>query len=140
MLRMTRSTLAALLFSWIAFGQNAGIQPASSANAPAVKSADLPMDAEILRKAFEPLHPGLYRYNNKSEMDARFEALKRDLSHDQSLQEAFLAFSVFAAHVKCGHTYPNFFNQKETIAAALFHGQNRVPFYFRWLDQRMVVT
>ncbi|HLK68434.1 MAG TPA: S41 family peptidase [Bryobacteraceae bacterium] len=98
------------------------------------------LDAQILRKAFEQLHPGLYRYNTKAEMDAEFEALERDLSHDQSLPEAFLAFSVFAARLKCGHTYPNFFNQKETIAAALFHGRNRVPFYFRWMDQKMVVT
>ena len=110
------------------------------ASTPAIQSADLQLDAEILRKAFEQLHPGLYRYNTKAEMDAKFEALQRDLSHDQSLNEAYLAFSVFAAQVKCGHTYPNFFNQKETIATALFHGQNRVPFYFRWLHQRMVVT
>jgi hypothetical protein len=137
---MTRSTLAALLFCWLAFGQNASQQPPSSASTPAIKSADLQLDAQILRKAFEQLHPGLYRYNTKADMDAKFEALERDLSHDQSLQEAFLAFSVFAAQLKCGHTYSNFFNQEETIAAALFHGQNRVPFYFRWLDQRMMVT
>ena len=137
---MTRSMLAALLFGWVAFAQNASMQPPSSASAPAVKSADLQLDAEILRKAFEQLHPGLYRYSSKAEMDAKFEALERDLSHDQSLQEAYLAFSVFAAQVKCGHTYPNFFNQEKTISAALFQGHNRIPFYFRWLDQRMVVT
>jgi hypothetical protein len=34
----------------------------------------------------------------------------------------------------------DFFNQKKAIAAALFEGHNRVPFYFRWLDQKMVIT
>jgi hypothetical protein len=139
-LRTTRSILAGLLFVLIVSVQRAGTQSPAPLTAPAIKSADLQVDAEVLRKAFEQLHPGLYRYNSKTEMDAKFEALQRDLSHDQSQQDAYVAFSVFAAQVKCGHTYPNFFNQEKTIAAALFQGHNRVPFYFRWLDQRMVVT
>jgi len=132
--------LAGLLFVLIVFGQRAGTQLPSPLTAPSIKSADLQVDAEVLREAFEQLHPGLYRYNSKSETDAKFEALQRVLSHDQSQQDAYVAFSVFAAQVKCGHTYPNFFNQEKTITAALFQGHNRVPFYFRWLDQRMVVT
>jgi len=107
---------------------------------PIIKSVDLESDAAILRKAYEALHPGLYRYSSKAEMDAKFDALQKNLSRDLSLQDAFVAFSVFAAQVKCGHTYPNFFNQKSAVAAALFQGHNRVPFYFRWLDQEIVVT
>jgi hypothetical protein len=103
-------------------------------------SADLLTDAATLRQAYEQLHPGLYRYNTKPEMDAKFEALQKTLSHDQSLRDAYLAFSVFAAQVKCGHTYANFFNQTKANAEALFQGPNRVPFYFRWQDRKMIVT
>ena len=104
------------------------------------KSEDLLSDLQILRAAYEQLHPGLYRYNSKVEMDANFDQLRAQFSHDRSVQQAYVAFSVFAAEVKCGHTYPNFFNQKREIASALFEGEHRVPFYFRWLDNQMVVT
>ncbi len=112
----------------------------ANAGSPMIKAADLQADLVVLRKAYEELHPGLYRYNTKAEMDTHFDELKRKFSHDLSLQDAYLAFSEFAAQVKCGHTYPNFFNQTKEIAAKLFQGQNRVPFYFEWLNGRMVVT
>jgi hypothetical protein len=105
-----------------------------------MKSSDLQADAAILRQAYETLHPGLYRYNSKAQMDAAFQELSTKLNHDQSLQDAYLAFSLFAAKVKCGHTYANFFNQPKTVVAALFQGQNRVPFYFHWLGGAMIVT
>jgi hypothetical protein len=116
------------------------VSPQAPTGNPIIKSADLESDAAILRKAYEALHPGLYRYSSKAEMDAKFDALQKSLSHDLSLQDTYIAFSVFVAQVKCGHTYANFFNQKSTVATALFQGHNRVPFYFRWLDQEIVVT
>jgi Peptidase family S41 len=141
MLRAMRFSFAMLLLCGLtAFGQNTNTQAASPMNDQIIKSEDLQIDAAILRKAYEELHPGLYRYNSKAEMDAKFEALQKVLSHDLSLQDAYIAFSVFAAKVKCGHTYANFFNQKKAIATVLFEGNNRVPFYFHWLDQKMIVT
>lgn len=64
----------------------------------------------------------------------------RALSSAPSLGDAYLAFSLFAAKVRCGHTYPNFYNQPKAIAEALFEHNARVPFQFCWLDQRMVIT
>ena len=97
-------------------------------------------DVAILRRAYEQLHPGLHRYNTREQMEANFAELERQLNHDQSLADAYLAISRFTAKVKCGHSYPNFFNQQNAIVAELFQGQNRVPFYFRWLDGKMIVT
>lgn len=105
-----------------------------------ISSSDLLSDLAILRHAYEDMHPGLYRYNSKAEMDKKFEALQKEFSRDRSLQDAFLVLSTFAAEIKCGHTYPNFFNQKKAVAQALFQGPDRVPFYFRWLGDRMVVA
>jgi len=39
-------------------------------NTPVFKSSDLQADAALVRSAYEQLHPGLYRYNSKAEMDA----------------------------------------------------------------------
>lgn len=113
---------------------------ALAAPAQTIPVADLQQDLSILRQAYETLHPGLYRYNTKAEMDAKFEALGKQFQRDLSQREAYLALSVFTAQIKCGHTYANFFNQSKAVKASLFQGQNRVPFYFRWLNRSMVVT
>lgn len=73
-------------------------------------------------------------------MDFKFANLSHRLDHDQTLQDAFLALSEFAAEVRCGHTQANPFNQSKEVVQALFKSQARVPFYFVWLDRRMIVT
>ncbi len=113
---------------------------AQSVTTLALRSRDLQADAMILRRAYETLHPGLYRYNSKGQMDVAFVALDKALDHDQTLQEAFLAFSEFAAKVRCGHTQANPFNQSKDVVEALFKSSTRLPFYFEWLDRRMIVT
>jgi hypothetical protein len=111
------------------------------AESPALLPASgLRADVAVLRQAYEALHPGLYRYNTKAQMDANFARLEAALGRDQSLEEAYLALSVFLAKVKCGHTYANFFNQPKAIAERLFRRPDKVPFYFRWIDRRMIVT
>lgn len=102
--------------------------------------AELQEDVRILRRAYETLHPGLYRYNTPAQMDASFRQLSADLSRPLTRAEVYLAFARFTSKVKCGHTYPNFFNQKKEIAEELFGGQTRVPFEFVWINQTMVIT
>jgi hypothetical protein len=104
-----------------------------------LRSRDLQADAALLREAYESLHPGLYRYRTRPEMDAAFGRLEREFNRDRSLADAFLALARLTAYVQCGHTYPNFFNQSERVRSALLE-RPRVPFEFRWLDRRMVVT
>lgn len=58
---------------------------AQVANTPLLKENGLQADAAILRSAYEQLHPGLYRYNSKAEMDDEFAALNLQLNHDQTL-------------------------------------------------------
>lgn len=137
---------AALLTAFVC-ASSAAAQTAAPAPAPVavpradtlIPSADLRADAAILRRAWETLHPGLLRYNTEADIDAAFENLDRAFSRDRTLADAFLEFSKVAARVRCGHTYPNFFNQKKAVQAALFKGPY-LPFHFRWLGDRMVVT
>lgn len=97
-------------------------------------------DAALLARAYGALHPGLYRYNSPPQMDARFAALHNSLSAPRSLSDAYLAFARITAAVRCGHSYPNFYNQTDAITAALFDGRSRLPFLFRWIGDRMIVT
>mgnify|MGYP001764140290 CR=1 FL=1 len=104
-----------------------------------LRSADLKADAALLREAYESLHPGLYRYRTRAEIDAAFDRLEREYDRDRTLGDAYLALARFTAYVQCGHTYPNFFNQGDAVRTALLE-RPRLPFEFRWLDGRMVVT
>ena len=56
---------------------------ASGAQQPLSRTTVLPAsglqeDVQILRSAFEQLHPGLYRYNSRQQMDAAFDRLAMD--------------------------------------------------------------
>ena len=53
---------------------------------------------------------------------------------------AYLAVAQFTGTLRCGHTFPNPANQPNATADAVFRRTPRVPFYFRWLDGRMIVT
>ena len=118
---------------------------AQSATAPLAASSvlssdDLRADLATLRKTYLALHPGLYRYNTPVELEARFDSVDRYFAQDRTLGEAFLALTRLTAAIRCGHTYPNFYNQSDAVGEALFEGRNKVPFEFRWLGGRMVVT
>ena len=114
--------------------------PAALTPTSVLASDDLRSDLAALRDAFTRLHPGLYRYTTPRELAARFDSVDRYFSRDRTLGEAFVALTRLTATIECGHTYPNFYNQPDAIAAALFDGRNKVPFEFRWMGGRMVVT
>lgn len=114
-----------------------------AADAPAPTSIErraLQDDVDVLQQAYETMHPGLYRYNTPESMRAHFAALRADLNGRRSLADTYLALSRFAAQIRCGHTYANFYNQPRAIQHALFEHDDRVPFRFRWIDGKMVIT
>jgi hypothetical protein len=106
-------------------------QPARAARVP---------DIAILRRAYTAMHPGLYRYASPAQVESRLAILDREFQRTDDLAQRFLALNRFTATIRCGHTYGNFYNQKKRVAAALFAGRNRLPFRFRWLGERMIVT
>lgn len=100
----------------------------------------LAKDFVVLRRAYTELHPGLYRYNTKEQMEANFEQLRLAWTRSKSLSDAYLSLSEFLAKVQCGHSYANFFNQDDTIQKVLFEQKDKVPFTFTWIKDSMVVT
>ena len=96
-------------------------------------------DIAIVRRALA-LHPGLHRYNTPAAIEARLARLARDFAAATDRAGRYLLLSRFLATIRDGHTYANFFNQKRVVAAELFDRPTRIPFHFRWLGGRMVVT
>ena len=104
-----------------------------------LERAAVERDVALLRTLFEALHPGLYRYLTPAELDRAEAALLAELGPRPTLASAYLAFSRFTARLRCGHTFLNPNNQSDEVQRALLDGP-RVPFAFRWLDGRPVVT
>jgi hypothetical protein len=98
-------------------------------------------DIALLREILTTLHPGLYRYASPKGIEAGLTKLERDWS-GQDLSARFLALARFLSTIKCGHSYPNFFNQKADIKKALFDPDKpfRLPFAFKWIGEQIVVT
>lgn len=113
---------------------------AALANDIMLSSVDIQSDLALLKRVYTNLHPGLYRYNTPSQIDAGFSALSRQFRGPAPLPKFYLELSRFLASVRCGHSYANFYSQSEAVQTALFAGKNRLPFRFIWLAGEMVVT
>lgn len=97
-------------------------------------------DFEIVKTAYTTMHPGLYRYNTPTQIAEHLAQLKADCSKDLTIPEAYIAFSKFVAKIKCGHTYANFWNQPMVVKRAVNYQTDKVPFHFRLVENRMIIT
>lgn len=96
-------------------------------------------DPEIIRGALA-LHPGVTRYLPPAEFARALDSLESWWPDMGDARGRFLRLALFLARLQCGHSYPNFFNQRRSIKEALFEPLPRLPFTFQWIGERMVVT
>lgn len=125
------------------FGGGAAVAlfPAYAATtAPVFSPGAMKSDIALLRRAYEALHPGLYRYNSAAQSAARFDALAVACSRPLTLHSFYRQLSLFLATIRCGHSYANFYNQKRAVQQALFETSDRLPLSFLWLGRSMIVT
>jgi hypothetical protein len=133
--------LSQMLLLTLALGSSAvGAATVPLAKAATLAPSDLQADVTILERAYREMHPGLLRYLSPDELDDAFAQLRKEFDRPRTVAEAYLAFARFAAKIRCGHTYANFYNQPKAIQSQLFESSPRLPFYFRWIDGEMVVT
>ncbi len=105
-----------------------------------VPGNDLAADLQILHQAYGAMHPGLLRYNTQAQIDAAFEQTKRKWARGATTTQVYADLALLTAKVRCGHTYPNFFNQRKEIVDTVLARSPRVPFYFTWINGTMLVT
>jgi hypothetical protein len=111
-------------------------QPAPAAELTAEQAAQ---DMRVLRRAVLALHPGRLKYQSEAawaENLARFEARAGASS---TRTEMLLAVAEFTASLRCGHTWPNSFNQKGAVRAVLMEAANKLPFTLRPVQGRWLV-
>jgi hypothetical protein len=105
-----------------------------------LKAEALQKDLAIIRQSYEQLHPGLYKYQTKETIDKAFNTCQIALSKDQTLAEAYLNIHRLTSSFKCGHAYPNFFNQEDFLKKELFENKTCLPFYFSLVNDRMLIN
>jgi hypothetical protein len=97
-------------------------------------------DIPLLREVLLTLHPGLYRYASPRGIEQGLQRLERNWNETPTLEARFLTLTRFLATLRCGHSYPNFYNQKRAVAERLFARKDCLPLTFQWIGDDMVVT
>jgi hypothetical protein len=106
---------------------------------PKLNAEKLTEDFIIFKKALLEIHPGLYRYKTKAEMDSVFNHFQEVFSKPLSYQEAFLNFTRLTSAIQCGHTFPSFYNQIGFVKEVVLNQKDKLPFTFRVLDEQIVI-
>lgn len=107
---------------------------------PQISAIHLQEDFQVLKKALLEIHPGLYRYNTKQQIDSIFKHYELIFSKPRTYQESFLYFTALTSAIKCGHTFPSFYNQTGFIQEVVLNQKDKLPFAFRVIDQKIIVT
>ena len=97
-------------------------------------------DFAVFKRTLTAVHPGIYRYNTPANLEKDFAEFEAKL--DKPLPESafFVLISQFTNKIRCGHTFPNPYNQDDELKGRLFDRRNYLPFYFRIIDGKMIVT
>ncbi|NJL12651.1 MAG: hypothetical protein HC913_06415 [Microscillaceae bacterium] len=107
---------------------------------PKLSAEKLVADFRIFKKALLEIHPGLYRYNTKDQIDSLFKHFEEIFSKPLTYQEAFLNFTKITSAIKCGHTFPSFYNQTAFIQEVVLNQKDKLPFTFRVFDDKIFIT
>lgn len=102
--------------------------------------AQLEKDFDVFKKTLVAIHPGIYRYNTPESLEKAFAELQIKLQKPLSESEVFLLFSQFTEKINCGHTYANPYNQNGLLRERLFNDKTYLPYYFRIIGSKMIVT
>ena len=120
--------LAALL----AFGASAAEMPN-----PMLSPVQASGDVALLRRAMETIHPGLYRYVPKAQIDAGFARLEALARVPISTLALHREIARLVASIHCDHSKPEL---PEAIEAWRKTNPSHLPFRFRLIEGRMIVV
>ncbi|RDC65455.1 PDZ domain-containing protein [Adhaeribacter pallidiroseus] len=95
-------------------------------------------EVTIIRTAFQQLHPGLYRYHTKAQLEQDFEKLARQ-AMTATDKQYFILLSQLASNLKCGHTYLNPWNQQSAAKKAIF-SETVFPLLFQVIERKLIVA
>lgn len=102
--------------------------------------ASLQADFEILKNTLTIIHPGVYRYQSPERLEKISREFESKLNDSLPEGEFVKLISQFVSAIRCGHTFANPFNQNPLLRERIFGGKTYLPFYFRIVDGKIIVT
>lgn len=97
-------------------------------------------DFGVFRKILTAIHPGIYRYQTPESLEKLFVEYESKLNNALTENEFVKLISQFTNQIYCGHTYVNPYNQDGLVRERLFNGKTYLPFYFRIIDGKFIIT
>jgi hypothetical protein len=105
--------------------------------APTFPAAQLQQDYELFVRALKEAHPGLYRYTPKHEMEALFEATKKQIRDGMTEEEFYKLALPIIVKIRCGHT--KWFRKDKTDDRYAFYNNNLFPLKLHFIDDKAYV-
>lgn len=93
-------------------------------------------DALLCARILKQYHPGLFRYQTTTQFNNNI----LNLTQSTNQVDFFKRLVTTLAAIRCGHTYPNFYNQSEAVKNWLVEKKNKLPFLFEILGNRILAT
>jgi hypothetical protein len=94
-------------------------------------------DVALMRRALEAIHPGLYRYRSKAEIDAAFARLEAVADSGPDSLALHRAVALMVAEIRCDHSKPE---AGAAMDAWRRDNASHLPLRFTLLDGRMIVV
>jgi Peptidase family S41 len=101
-----------------------------------ISAEDARADVALLRRGFETIHPGLYRYAGKKEIDAAFAKLEQAASRPITELALHGEIALMLAKIRCDHTKAE---MSDALTKYRKANATHLPFRFRLIEGRMIV-
>jgi hypothetical protein len=101
--------------------------------------SQLKEEISVLKEALTTLHPGLYKYNTKQQIERLFAELNTKVQKPLNEKELYLLLAKFTEKIGCGHTYLNPLNLEDNIPF-LYMPKKVIPFCFVIIDRKFILT
>lgn len=102
-----------------------------------LSAAEAQADVALMRRGLETVHPGLYRYSGKAEIDAAFARLEAAVRGPVTELALHGAMSLMLAVIHCDHTKAE---MSDALVAFRETEGTHLPFRFRLIEGRMIVV
>lgn len=107
-----------------------------AANPAVLTSTTAIADFDLLRRALQEAHPGVYRYVSKSAMDRVFAHERSKLSRPVSRIEFIRVVAETLASIRCGHT----FYEEDTATHTMMANARKFPLSVQLEADRLIVV
>ena len=96
-------------------------------------------DINVLKEALVTLHPGLYKYNTKQQIENLFKELNNNTKKPVNEKDFYLLLAKFTEKIGCGHTYLNPLNLEENIPP-FYMPEKVLPICFAVIERKFIIT